>query len=209
MFALFRAPREGGDPDPYTQTVSGPLVAERPVDGSPSPHPLPQGARARTDRPSPCGRGLGEGLPCFLKTRPPTPASPVLPPEGEDLGLMIFPLWGKWRVAPKGALFFFRVPREGGDPDPFAPPVRHGASSPFDGLRMRNERAWINTPHSQPSPPQGGKGLKRKPPLRFPSAAAQSFPKDGSTIRRSWPRRRRRRCGHLHGSRSAASLPWR
>ena len=29
----------------------------------PSPNPLPlKGARARTDKPSPCGRGLGEGL---------------------------------------------------------------------------------------------------------------------------------------------------
>ena len=78
---------------------------------------------------------------------PPTPASPVLPPKGEDLSSLIFPLWGKWPEGPKGALL----------------------------------------------PP------KRKPPLRFPSAAAQSFPKERSTIRRSWPRRQRRRCGHLRG----------
>ena len=38
--------------------------------------------------------------------RPPTPAARVLPPEGEDLPSVIFPLWGKWRAAPKGALFF-------------------------------------------------------------------------------------------------------
>ena len=36
----------------------------------------------------------------FLKTRPPTPASPVLPPEGEDLLSLIFPLWGKWPEGP-------------------------------------------------------------------------------------------------------------
>ena len=30
---------------------------------SPSPNPLPlKGERARTEKPSPCGRGLGEGL---------------------------------------------------------------------------------------------------------------------------------------------------
>ena len=40
---------------------------------------------------------------------PPTPASPLLPPEGEDLTPKIFPLWGKWREAPKGALFAFPV----------------------------------------------------------------------------------------------------
>ena len=42
------------------------------------------------------------------------------PRRGKILDAQIFPLWGKWLEAPKGALFsVFRVPREGGDPDPF------------------------------------------------------------------------------------------
>ncbi len=36
--------------------------------------------------------------------------------------------------------------------------VARGAPSSFDGLRMRNV-GLVNSPHAQPSPPQGGKGL--------------------------------------------------
>jgi len=38
------------------------------------------------------------------------------PQRGKILNAQIFPLWGKWREAPKGALFsVFRIPREGGE----------------------------------------------------------------------------------------------
>ena len=42
------------------------IVEEHPLT-QPSP---PRGARARTDKPSPCGRGLGEGLVSFLPCSP-------------------------------------------------------------------------------------------------------------------------------------------
>ena len=71
---------------------------------------------------------MNERLTCFSK-EPPTPASPVLPPEGEDLEPQIFPLWGKWPEGPSGVLFScFRFPREGGDPDPFT----QAESGPLD-----------------------------------------------------------------------------
>ena len=71
----------------------------------------------------------------YFSKEPPTPAAPVLPPEGEDLEPQIFPLWGRWREATKGVLFsVFRVPR------------------------LRGERGGENRgciPLTQPSPPRG------------------------------------------------------
>jgi hypothetical protein len=49
---------------------------------------------------------------------PPTPASPVLPPEGEDQGCENLPPLGEVARRDVGGLVFFRLPREGGDPDP-------------------------------------------------------------------------------------------
>jgi hypothetical protein len=63
-----------------------------------------------TPTPNPLPLKGGKGL-----IKPPTPASPVLPPEGEDLKTRIFPLWGKWPEGPMGALFsFFRLNGEHG-----------------------------------------------------------------------------------------------
>jgi hypothetical protein len=53
-----------------------------------------------------------------------------------------------------GLVSFFRVPREGGDPDPFT----HTLSDPLTPLLGNTpESEWMNTPHSQPSPPQGNR----------------------------------------------------
>ena len=72
----------------------------------PSPNPPPlKGARATTDKPSPCGRGLGEGL-VFLKKEPPTPATPVLPPEGEDQRYENLPPLGEVARSGIGGLVF-------------------------------------------------------------------------------------------------------
>ena|GEM_PF-5445457 len=55
-----------------------------------------------------------------------------------------FPQRGKWREAPKGTLFsVFRVPREGGDLDPFT----------------QAERPVDVPPSPNPLPLKGGKGL--------------------------------------------------
>ena len=52
--------------------------------------------------------------------KPPTPASPVLPPLGEDLLFLDLPPLGEVaRSAEGGLVSFFRLPREGGDPDRF------------------------------------------------------------------------------------------
>ncbi len=56
----YRVPREGGDPDPFTQAVS---VMSKRKQERPSPNPLPQGEGLFVLALAPFrGRGLGEGV---------------------------------------------------------------------------------------------------------------------------------------------------
>jgi hypothetical protein len=86
------------------------------------PHPTlsPKGARAYPFFLSPLPVGEG-GVRAFLvfviSERPPTPATPVLPPEGENLGTANLPPLGEVARSPPTS----RAPREGGDPDPYTP----------------------------------------------------------------------------------------
>ena len=87
------------------------------------------------------------------KTRPPTPASPVLPPERGDSRIDDLPPLGEAGLFP-----VFRVPREGGEPDPYAqlgrdPLPRHFVSAPWVASLRSQGRS------KKPFPPLRGRGL--------------------------------------------------
>ncbi len=115
-------------------------------------HPLtqpspPRGRGLIGSSPLPMGEGRVRALFVFLKKEPPTPASPVLPPEGEGFGVVDLPPLGEVARRAVGGLVSYPM---------F--PAKAGTQT----LSLRRRGARINTPHSQPSPRQGGKGLDAK-----------------------------------------------
>jgi len=161
LFRFFRAPREGGDPDPYTLAGSRPaFAAKRPVDAPPTPNPLPLKG----------GKGLSALASTRVIARRMAPKQPRGPDTVERVtlltvitnnpahspGLLRFARNDAGRGGLKAAII--RVPRVGGDPDPYAV-----AGSRPAVVGHAAERA-VGNPLTQPSPP-GERGLEPISPL--------------------------------------------
>ncbi len=149
---LLGVPREGGDKVLKSGWVNTPSLR-------PSP---PQGGEGLSVLgPLPVGEGWVRAFLVFLKQNPLPRLRRYFPQRGKIWGRQIFPLWGKWRVAPKGALFsVYRVPREGGDPDPFT----QTGNGPLDpNFRWyAADRAWM-TPSPHPLPLKGARARTDRP----------------------------------------------
>ncbi len=134
-------------------------------------HPLtqpspPRGRGLEPISPLPVGEGLSEGL---VLERPPTPAAPVLPPEGEDLNLLDLPPPGEAMRSIKGGLFLCSL-RSGHfqtaasrviarriaskQPRGSSLQVRVSPLGCFAALAMTRRRD-LGRPLTHPSPPRG------------------------------------------------------